>query len=218
MIKFNMLTCGICLSLASGTLFAHAITPVEGEVEASGDGYITVGDNVLKTGLNECVYTSNFSEDNAINVCEGIEDEVEEEPVAEAEPEPEPEPAPQKSRISTQDFSEMALFDFDSDQLNATGAEVMEGLVAKVAEFKGVSSITVTGHTDSTGDDDYNMALSERRATTIANMLSEYYPDAAINAVGKGEAEPLESNDTQEGRSKNRRVEVDLTATSMTFE
>lgn len=221
MIKHTALTISLCITFASASLLAHTVDPIEGDVEASGDGYIVVGDNVLKTGLGGCTHSGTFADDSAINVCEGIEDDAEAEPEAVAEAEPEvkaPEPTPLKSRIDTREFSDMALFEFDSGDLNASGTEAMEGLVGKVAEYKGVTAITVTGHTDNVGDADYNMALSEKRAATIADMLAQHYPDAAINIVGKGEAEPVADNATADGRQMNRRVEVELTATRMTFE
>jgi len=212
----TILALGACLSLVSFGASAH--NAVEGDLEASGDGYVSTGGMVLKTGLGECLQTSNLSEDNVINACAGIEDvaEVEEEvetKVAEAPAAP----AQQTSKIDTRQFSEQTLFDTDSAALNASGQAVVNSMFAALAEYKGITGISVSGHTDSRGSDEYNMALSERRAQTVADEISAKYPDANIDVQGMGESAPVASNDTAEGRQLNRRVEIEVTATRMTF-
>lgn len=214
MIRISALSLGAALVLVASTGFAAA---VEGEVDAATtDSYVRVGDKVLKTGLGECTHTGNFSDSDVINVCEGIVDEPVEE-IVKAEPKAVA-PAPQKAVIDTREISELAFFDFDSSELNANGVAAMADLEAKVAEYKGISSIKVIGHSDSQGAEEYNQALSERRAQTIATALAKRYPDAAMNVVGMGESAPIASNDTAEGRKRNRRVEIEVTASRMTFE
>lgn len=69
--------------------------------------------------------------------------------------------------------------------------------------------IDVYGHTDSTGSDAYNQDLSERRATSVADYLSSHGVQAArIATRGFGETQPIETNDTEQGRAANRRVEI----------
>jgi outer membrane protein OmpA-like peptidoglycan-associated protein len=69
--------------------------------------------------------------------------------------------------------------------------------------------IDVYGHTDSTGSDSYNQDLSERRATSVADYLSSHGVQAArIATRGFGETQPIETNDTEQGRAANRRVEI----------
>jgi len=71
--------------------------------------------------------------------------------------------------------------------------------------------IEVAGHTDNTGEDAYNQALSERRARTVAQYLaSKGVMDQRIITVGAGESRPVASNATAEGRQANRRVELTL--------
>jgi OOP family OmpA-OmpF porin len=87
--------------------------------------------------------------------------------------------------------------------------------VKKFAEFllknKG-SLVTIEGHTDSRGSDNYNMVLSKKRAESVRSKLIELGVSAArITAVGKGEKEPIATNKTKEGMAKNRRIEVHLT-------
>lgn len=69
--------------------------------------------------------------------------------------------------------------------------------------------IVVEGHTDSRGSDEDNLALSQRRATAVRDYLvSQGVPEDRITAVGRGETQPLATNDTSEGRANNRRVEI----------
>lgn len=73
------------------------------------------------------------------------------------------------------------------------------------------SLIDVYGHTDSTGSDAYNQTLSENRARTVANyLISQGVSAARIRSQGFGETLPVASNDTEEGRMKNRRVEIKI--------
>lgn len=72
--------------------------------------------------------------------------------------------------------------------------------------------IDIYGHTDSSGSDQYNQALSERRATSVADYLTmRGVQSARIATRGFGETQPIASNDTPEGRAANRRVEIKLT-------
>ena len=69
--------------------------------------------------------------------------------------------------------------------------------------------IEVRGHTDSTGTEEYNQKLSERRADSVIEyMIKNGISPERLNSVGFGEKKPVTSNDTEEGRSKNRRTEI----------
>jgi outer membrane protein OmpA-like peptidoglycan-associated protein len=73
------------------------------------------------------------------------------------------------------------------------------------------SLIDVYGHTDSTGSNAYNQTLSESRARTVMNYLvSQGVPAARVRSQGFGETMPVASNDTADGRAKNRRVEIKI--------
>ena len=73
---------------------------------------------------------------------------------------------------------------------------------------QGVAQLNVIGHTDSVGNAEYNQGLSERRAQSVADHLVKQDPSRAsfVVPMGRGESEPLASNDTAEGRAQNRRV------------
>jgi outer membrane protein OmpA-like peptidoglycan-associated protein len=71
----------------------------------------------------------------------------------------------------------------------------------------------IVGHTDAVGTDSYNQGLSERRAGSAASYLSgQGIPGERIEGTGKGEAEPIAENESEAGRSQNRRIEVAIFA------
>lgn len=102
------------------------------------------------------------------------------------------------------------LFDFDSSDLSDAAKKRIADLVEDLPTD---SEITVGGHTDSKGEDDYNKSLSEDRAKAVAEVLTSENSDLDVAAKGFGESEPVASNekggeDDPEGRAKNRRVEI----------
>lgn len=99
-------------------------------------------------------------------------------------------------------------FKTDSSDLNASFFRVLDS-VALVAKEYDKTLIESAGHTDSTGSEQYNQQLSERRAGTVAEYLRNrgIVADRLIT-VGAGEMRPMATNDTAEGRAQNRRVEL----------
>ncbi len=81
--------------------------------------------------------------------------------------------------------------------------------IADVVNRYGKTSLTIVGHTDSVGSDASNMDLSNRRAQAVEQYLEgqRVHPER-LTAYGKGESEPRTSNDSEQGRALNRRVEV----------
>jgi OOP family OmpA-OmpF porin len=72
-----------------------------------------------------------------------------------------------------------------------------------------IDIVSVVGHTDSVGTDQYNQKLSEKRANSVRSyLMSKGIPTNKIVAIGKGEKEPVADNKTKEGRAQNRRVEI----------
>ena len=110
-----------------------------------------------------------------------------------------------------------------SDVLFDTGQHTLKpGAREKLATVAGILlaypdlSLEVDGHTDSVGDDDYNQALSERRAEAVRGYLVQQgIPTASIAAQGYGESQPVASNDVPVGRQQNRRVELVVSGTSI---
>lgn len=100
------------------------------------------------------------------------------------------------------------LFDSGSATLRPGGVRLVSRLGDFLREYP-ERTIAIEGFTDSVGDDVYNQALSERRAATVRLALADAGVDSArIISRGYGEAFPVASNDTAEGRQRNRRVEV----------
>ena len=111
--------------------------------------------------------------------------------------------APEKVSVSA-----TAHFDFDRATL-APGDQ--NRILAEVSKMKGVTwqSVTATGHTDSVGDPAYNDRLSARRAQVVKAYLTGKGLDSQmIKTQAEGEGEPVASNESDDGRAKNRRTEV----------
>ncbi|MHC8342597.1 OmpA family protein [Pseudomonas sp. RT6P73] len=102
------------------------------------------------------------------------------------------------------------LFAFNQSDLSASAQSQLDSLMDKLQNAD-VVSIKVIGHTDSVGSDEYNQALSERRASSVAAyLLSQGLAPNKLTSEGKGESQPVADNDTDEGRAKNRRVELHI--------
>jgi outer membrane protein OmpA-like peptidoglycan-associated protein len=100
------------------------------------------------------------------------------------------------------------LFDFDSAALRDEARANLSEFATSMKEFED-TKILIVGHTDSKGPADYNQDLSERRAGSAADLLrGRGIQGRRITAVGRGETEPVATNDTEAGRQQNRRVEI----------
>jgi outer membrane protein OmpA-like peptidoglycan-associated protein len=101
-------------------------------------------------------------------------------------------------------------FGTDQDQINP-GFYPTLNAVAVVLRKYDRTLVDVNGHTDSTGDDNYNFRLSERRALSVANYITSQGNDPRrFSVLGFGETQPIASNGTESGRAQNRRVEIQL--------
>ena len=109
-------------------------------------------------------------------------------------------------------FDSGILFDFDSSALRPEAKTNLRELANSLQEYNN-TDVTIVGHTDSKGSDEYNYALSERRASSAASyLMSLGVARNRITTFGKGETEPVASNDTDYGRQQNRRVEIAIYA------
>jgi len=101
-------------------------------------------------------------------------------------------------------------FDVDSADINSDFYNVLNSVTLVVQEYD-KTLIEVMGHTDSTGSDVYNQALSERRSRSVANYFqSREVTPLRLGAYGHGERYPVATNETDQGRAMNRRVEIAL--------
>ena len=99
------------------------------------------------------------------------------------------------------------LFDFDSTVLHDEGRALLQE-VAQIAERCPGTSIIVAGHTDGVGEASYNRILSQRRAEAVVDYLIGLgFARERLTAMGYGESQPKASNETEEGRAMNRRIE-----------
>ena len=99
------------------------------------------------------------------------------------------------------------LFNTDSDVIKPASYPLLQELADEFEKCPN-ASVDVIGHTDSVGDAGYNQGLSQRRAASVTRYLSSKGVNVSrITSIGKGEASPIASNDTKEGRAKNRRIE-----------
>lgn len=100
------------------------------------------------------------------------------------------------------------LFDFDKATLRPESDPVL-GRVQAMLEKDAAAKVEVQGHTDGVGSDAYNQTLSEARARSVAAWLTEHGIAAdRLSAKGYGKTHPVADNDSDEGRAKNRRVEI----------
>jgi len=109
-------------------------------------------------------------------------------------------------------FESDVLFAVDSATLNSQSKSALDEAATVFLEFPKTAIIS-QGHTDSSGSEDHNQGLSERRARSVAAYLvNQGVDDTRITSVGYGEQHPIASNDNTNGRSLNRRVDLLLKA------
>jgi outer membrane protein OmpA-like peptidoglycan-associated protein len=109
-------------------------------------------------------------------------------------------------------FKEKVLFAYDRSDLSTVAMTNLDKLNAILAKYP-ETNITVIGHTDNKGSESYNQTLSERRAGAVTRYSTQQgILNTRLTAIGKGETDPIATNETMEGSSLNRRVEFVITA------
>lgn len=109
-------------------------------------------------------------------------------------------------------FPSGILFPFDSHQLQSNGMQNLADLAASLQKYP-KTEVLIVGHTDSVGSESYNQRLSEERAESARQYLSSQGIAASrVRTEGRGETEPIATNETATGRQQNRRVEVAIYA------
>lgn len=109
------------------------------------------------------------------------------------------------------------LFPFDSAELSNDGKAIILERIAALGHPENSAEISVVGHTCSMGPEDYNQKLSLRRAESVAGFIEQMKkaPDANVEYTGVGESDPVDTNDTKEGRMNNRRVVITVVGKTM---
>jgi outer membrane protein OmpA-like peptidoglycan-associated protein len=101
-------------------------------------------------------------------------------------------------------------FDSDEADIKPQFYDTLNSVALVFQEYN-KTLIDVVGHTDSSGEDDYNYGLSRRRAGSVAQyFVSQQLNPERFQVEGRGEAQPIASNDTEVGKSQNRRVEITI--------
>ena len=104
-------------------------------------------------------------------------------------------------------------FDIDRAEISPSFFPILDSMASVIAKYA-QTTVEVTGHADSTGTEEHNQVLSEHRATSVGTYLaSKGVQRSRIDLDGEGENSPIASNETEEGRAANRRVEVTLQPT-----
>ncbi len=119
-------------------------------------------------------------------------------------------PAEMKSALDAEGRVQLhgILFDLDRATLQPESTRQLQDVVTLMKDQPGLK-LEVQGHTDDQGEDDYNLDLSQRRAETVVSYLGLFGVDTGrLVSKGFGESQPVMANTTEEGRAKNRRVEL----------
>jgi outer membrane protein OmpA-like peptidoglycan-associated protein len=110
------------------------------------------------------------------------------------------------------DFDSSLLFEVNQSSVKLESKETLSKFAEIVNKYED-TDILIEGHTDSTGSEDHNLELSRRRAQSVANYLATLQVSPTrFTIMGYGESQPITSNDTEEGRAANRRVEIAIVA------
>ncbi len=192
--KKGLNTLLITVFLAAGSVFAQERDPVP--------GYVTDSDgNILRSSTGECLRSGSWTPEMATVVgCDGVTLEAQVEVIKGAP----------SGKLTTVLISAAALFSFDSDEFTASGEEAIEEYRDQLRpELADAYAGIIIGHTDNTGNPNYNLGLSKRRAQAVSDYLvATGTPPEKLRVIGLGETDPIASNDTEEGRARNRRVEI----------
>ena len=122
-------------------------------------------------------------------------------------------PAPPPAAATKVTYAADTFFDFNKSVLKADGKAKLDDLAGKVKAIN-LEVIIAVGHTDSAGSDAYNQKLSVKRADAVkAYLITKGIEKNRVYTEGKVEKQPVADNKTDAGRSKNRRVEIEVVGT-----
>ena len=168
-------------------------------------GKVTM-DQIADAG--KCGYATDST---TIGSAQGMEKFVTDVFLEKAPPKPKPVPVVMKKPVEKISYTLYIEFDFDKDMVRPQHHNDVKKIADTLAKYS-EANVQLAGHTDSIGTDAYNMDLSKRRANMVKKYLETVFKVKAsrISTVGYGESKPIASNDTSEGRQRNRRVVADI--------
>lgn len=197
--KLNKLAIMLAVASLTGAAFVAPASASDNWNDASGELNWMNGTGEL------CWRNASWTPATAAPDCDGALQAA-----AEPAPEPAPAPAPVAQKVT---YAADAFFDFDKSNLKPEGRASLDELVSKIQGIN-LEVIVAVGHTDSVGTEQYNQGLSERRADSVKEYLvSKGIEPGRVYTEGKGELQPIASNQTAAGRAQNRRVEIEVVGT-----
>lgn len=210
--KTKLLPLAALLSLASMTSVQAAtelnIDPADIPTNAKGAYAVDSDGDVVRDSWNRCVRTNYWTPETAINKCEGIEEPKPAPAPVVVAPAPVPAPVIVETIVEDVPAAFRGFFDLNKAELKPAAQEKLDTYADYMARNP-AKHIQVTGHTDATGTEAYNLSLSEKRAQAVKTYLTGKGIDGQrIEASGMGESAPIATNKTKAGRAENRRVEI----------
>lgn len=200
--KLALLVASAAMAISAGCATSNSQAPGTDNNWANGDNTVQwrTGDGQL------CWRDSSWTPDTANQNCDGAVVQGTEVVTIIQQDVVQPTPTSQKVQYSADTF-----FDFDKATLKPAGKQALDELIRRMGGMQSIEVVVATGYTDSTGPAAYNEKLSLRRAESVkAYMVERGVPSNLIYVEGKGEADPIASNKTREGRAENRRVEIEV--------
>ena len=137
--------------------------------------------------------------------------EPEPEPVVEVEVEPEPEPERVVLREDKIEIRQAVQFEFGKAVLLEESKSLLDEVAGIIKDQPSIKKVRVEGHTDNVGKERFNLRLSRQRAQSVREyMISQGVEPDRLISQGYGMQQPIDTNDTEEGRARNRRVEFNI--------
>ncbi len=160
-------------------------------------------------GISACRGLAESRDYSLESLTEGLEFELPPQlQVEEPEPEPAPPPPPPQPDLVLESSTS---FPVGSTELSPAGQRVLDNFAAQLSSMSELESVTIVGHTDSTGPAALNQRLSQARAEAARNyLIAQGINPELIQAEGRGSEEPVADNETEEGRQANRRIEISV--------
>jgi outer membrane protein OmpA-like peptidoglycan-associated protein len=173
-------------------------------VRADDPRYIWASEAKVQCGIALGYFESGTRDETSISKCNMAYDMMLRRPAPPA-PLPPPPPPPQ---ACPQELPGMVFFDWDSAELPADARQTVQFVATNAARCNW-RAITVTGHTDKSGSNEYNIGLSQRRAQSVAGLMASMgVPSASITTAARGEEQPRVPTADGVREAQNRRAEI----------